>query len=868
MTPERWRLVNEIFHEADGLAPDERGAFLGMACAGDAELRREVEELLGSLGETRGNKLFSTIIAEEAESLLDDGGGEAAALDRRVGSYRLTELIGRGGMAEVYRAVRDDDEFQQEVAVKLVRGGMLSSFMLSRFRHERQILASLEHPNIARLFDGGTTEDGQPYFVMELIEGRPVNEYCEQERLTVRARLELFRKVCAAVQHAHSNLVVHRDLKPSNILVTKDGAPKLLDFGIAKLLNPKTSQAATTVAQTLPAVRLMTPDYASPEQVRGDPVTTATDVYSLGAVLYELLTGEKPHRFKDHTLAEIERVICEGEVARPSEAAARRPGAPPRLRRELAGDLDNIVLTAMRKEPERRYASAEQLSEDVRRHLEGRPVRARQDTLGYRAGKFVRRHRAGVAAASAAVVLLVAFAAMMTAQAARVARERDRANALAGFLVRLFEVSDPGEARGNSITARELLDRGAVRIRNELRDQPEGQAALLDTMGSVYRKLGLYDSALPLAEEALRVRREVYGGLHPEVAESLSHLAEVYHARGDFKAAEPLYREALDMRRRLFGGEHADVAASLNALGLFLKDKGEYPEAEALLREALDTRRRLFGVEHPAVAESLNELGVLLKKRGDFKAAEPLYREALTIRARTLGEDHPAVAETTNNLATLLDSAERYAEAEPLARQALALYRRVLGPEHPHVAVSLSNLGGLLKRRGDMDGAEAHYREALAMMRKLNGAEHPEVAIAINNLGSLMRDRGDYGEAERLFREALDMRRRVLPPSHPSMATGLQNLASTLILKGDARSAEPLLREAVEVAARAYTPDHWMVSETRSAYGACLSKLGRRREAEEHLLAALAGLKAALGEENARTRKAAAALAELRARQK
>ncbi|HEX6185320.1 MAG TPA: serine/threonine-protein kinase, partial [Pyrinomonadaceae bacterium] len=578
-----------------------------------------------------------------ASASLEGDSAVGGVVGRRVGAYRVTGVIGQGGMAEVYRAVRDDDQFRKEVAVKVVRRGMVSEFTLARFRHERQILASLEHPNIARLLDGGATEDGLPYFVMECVEGRPITEYCEAGGLSTRRRLKLFRRVCAAVSYAHRNLIVHRDLKPSNVLVTGDGVPKLLDFGIAKLLAPESSPTAVTVARTMTAVRLMTPEYASPEQVRGETVTTAADVYSLGALLFELLTGERAHKLADRSLAEIERVICETEAERPSAVVSRRAGVPFRLRRELAGDLDNIVLTALRKEPDRRYRSAEQLSEDVRRYLEGRPVTARQDTLGYRAGKFVRRHKASVAAAVAVFVLLVGFAAAMSVQAARIARERDRANAVTGFLVELFEVSDPGEARGNAITARELLDRGAVKIKDELRDQPEGQAALMDTMGSVYRKLGLYDSALPLAEEALRIRRQVHDERHADVAASLYNLATVHHAKGDYKAAEPLYREALAARRALFGAEHAETAASLNGLGLFLKDKGEYAEAEALLREALAARRSLFGGEHASVAETLNELGVLLKNRGDFRTAETLYREALAMRRRTLGDDHPAV---------------------------------------------------------------------------------------------------------------------------------------------------------------------------------------------------------------------------------
>ena len=858
MTPEQLQQIEEVFYRALELAPDERAAFLDEACDGDARLRREVESLLAE--ETGSTAPFASLISDVADSIAK---AQEDFIGRRVGAYRITGVIGQGGMAEVYRAVRDDDHYQKEVAIKLVRPGRITSFMLARFRHERQILASLEHPNIARMLDGGATDDDLPYFVMEYIAGQPVTDYCDAHHLSIKERLKLFRSVCTAVQYAHRNLIIHRDLKPSNILVTADGTPKLLDFGIAKLLAPELSSKAVTVAQTMTMMRLMTPDYASPEQVRGEPVTTTTDVYALGAVLYELLSGELPHRFKDRSLAEIERVVCESEVERPSVVVERRRPASTRLRRELAGDLDNIVLMALRKEPERRYSSVEQLSEDIRRHLEGRPVTARQDTLSYRAGKFIRRHKAGVFVAASIVMLLIAFSAMVGLQATRIARERDRANQVTEFLVKSFEVSDPGEARGNTVTAREILDSSAEKIRRELKGQPDVQAALMDTMGRVYYRLGLYTSALPLLKDALELRRQALGPEHADVASTINNLALVMHAMGDFGAAEQFYQDALKMRRKLFGEKSAEVTASLNNLGLFLKDKGDYEAAESHLRQALALRRALFGAVHIDVAETLNELGVLLKKKGDFPAAEQLYREALEMRKKLLGEDHPAVAESINNLATVLDSMGRYAEAEPLSRQALALYRRLLGEEHPHVAVSLSNLAGLLKRKGDYDGAEQLYRQALAITRKQHGDEHPQMAVLLNNLASLLRMKGDYDSAEPLFRQSLEMSRKLLKEGHPSILNALQNLGMILMLKGSPGAAEPYYREAVESAQKTLAPDHWMVAESRSNYGACLTKLGRFREAEEHLLAAYSGLKTALGDNHERTQKAANSLSEL-----
>jgi eukaryotic-like serine/threonine-protein kinase len=448
MTPERWEEIKRLFEAASELPAEERSGYLDAACAADAALRAEVKNLL--LADAEAGSFIEAPAYEAATKPM--GAGEPAGRDgapQRIGAYRLLSELGRGGMGAVYLAERADDEYRRRVAIKLIRRGMDSDEILRRFRHERQILASLDHPHIARLLDGGTSADGLPYFVMEHIEGEPLTDYCDRRRLSVTARLQLFRDVCAAVHYAHQSLVVHRDLKPSNILVTNDGAVKLLDFGIAKLLFAS-ELTPLSLRQTAPGVRLMTPEYASPEQVRGETVTTASDIYALGVILYELLTGRRPYRLTRRSLHEVERIVCEQEPERPSTAISRveaevdgagelhalatpesvsltREGSPERLRRRLRGDLDNIVLRALSKEPARRYGSAEQFSEDLRRHLTGLPVIARPDTFGYRSGKFIRRHKAGVAAAAAAALMLAGFGANQTAQSARLARERDRA---------------------------------------------------------------------------------------------------------------------------------------------------------------------------------------------------------------------------------------------------------------------------------------------------------------------------------------------------------------------------------------------------------------------------------------------------------
>src|SRR5262245_36262074 len=579
MNSERWRRIEDIFRTAVDRPAAERDDYLTRVCDGDEDLRREV---LSLIERDTDEDFIQAPIANIARSFTAKPSNDLT--EELIGPYRVTRLIGRGGMGAVYEAERDDDQFRQQVAIKIIKRGMDTDFVRDRFLRERRILASLDHPHIARLFDGGATPDGMPYFVMEFVAGEPITAYCRRHQLSVNGKLKLFRKVCSAVQHAHQRLVVHRDLKPSNILITEDGEPKLLDFGIAKLLSPDGSQTQT---RTETALRLMTPEYASPEQARGQAVATTTDVYSLGVVLYELLTERRPHEFKTYSPAEIERAFCDTEIEEPSKVAGRMTGAGARAARLLAGDLDNVVLMAMRKEPERRYQSVEQLSEDIRRYLAGMPVVARKDTFCYRAGKFVRRHKAGVAILALLIVLAVA----VTVQAARIARERDRANqeaataqAVTESLVAMFEVADPGQARGNVITARELLDQGAEKVVRELKNQPAVQAKLLDTIGQLYQSIGLYDREQPLLEEALKLRRQSLGDESTDVATRLNHLGEVARVKDDYAKSESFFREALAMRLKLLGRERPEVAESMNNRGRVLVDRGKFGEAERLLR--------------------------------------------------------------------------------------------------------------------------------------------------------------------------------------------------------------------------------------------------------------------------------------------
>jgi len=704
MERERWQRVREVFAAVQARPPEERPALLAALGGEEPGLRTEVESLLEAAASAA---LRSGRAVEEIAPELDALTG-AHREGSRVGPYRLKERIGEGGMGQVFAAERADGQFQQTAAIKLLGVGFADAASVTRFRTEREILARLEHPNIARLLDGGLTGQGLPYLVMEYVRGEPVTVFCDRNRLTVAERLRLFQQVCQAVQYAHQNLVVHRDLKPSNIMVSERGEVKLLDFGIAKLLEPGRTSPPLEATRTV--ARLMTPSFASPEQLRGEPVTTATDVYALGLLLYELLTGRRAQPVEDLPPAELERRICGADPERASAAALagedaaaradRRGGvSPPRLARQLHGDLDTILAKAMQKEPGRRYASSAELADDVGRHLRGLPVRARRDTLAYRASRFARRHRLGVAVAAVAVAALLAGLALAllgferARRAEAVARaEAETARQVSKFLTDLFKVSDPGEARGRTITARELLDEGAARMRDSLQDQPEIQAELMATIGTVYLNLGLYAEAEQQAKLALATRRRVLGLEHPNTLQSMNSLAFAYYRQRRMAEAEALYRETLDIQKRVLGPEHPDTLYSMNGVAIASLEQGHYAEAEALHRENLDIQQRVLGPEHPDTAAFMNNLANAISAQGRYAEAEALHRGTFDIWKRLRGPEHPMTLQSRANLANAIGAQGRYPEAEALHREILGSRQRVLGPDHPDTVSSNYNL--------------------------------------------------------------------------------------------------------------------------------------------------------------------------------
>lgn len=859
MTPERYQQVKEILTAAFEREAGERLQFLAEACQGDESLRQEVESLLayGDSGSFLDRPIFR-LLSEEGR-----GFREGDVLDR----YRLIRRLGYGGMGTVYLAVRADDEFEREVAVKLLRW-QIDEDLVRRFRVERQILARLDHPNIARLYDGGTV-DGRPYFVMEYVRGEPIDRYCDRRKLSIRERLDIFRSVCSAVHFAHQNLVIHRDLKPSNILVTSEGVPKLLDFGIAKALE---EDSAVLTGSTVTGLRPMTPDYASPEQIRGGAVATTSDIYSLGVILYELLTGRRPHLLKSRLPEEIVNVVLGEEPERPSvvvtrevevhegdgtpmtlmpETVCRLRGVEPgKLRRQLAGDVDNIVLMAVRKEPERRYSSAAQLSEDIRRHLEGLAVLAGKDTFGYLAAKFIRRNKLTVATASLFLLLVSGSLAGLILQRQRTLRERDRAELVAEFLVETFKVSDPTQSKGGTVTAREILDHGARSIERQLAGQPEIQAAMMNTLGEVYTALGLYERAEELLSKSLEIRQHRLVRENVDVADSLNDLATVYLSQGKYEKAEPLYLDSLALLHNLSGDEDLVLADPLNNYGALLLQKGEYATAESFLRQALEIRQANLGRDNAKVAESLSNLASLLKIKGAYGDAKPLYEEALRIRRKLYGEEHLLVAMTLHNLGWLLAAAGNSHGAEPLYREALRLKRKTLGNDHPSVATTLHNFANVLIEVGDLNGAEQALHEALRISRKSLGPEHPLIANGLNQMARLLRRKEDLEGAERMFRVSLAMRRKLLPPKHPDIMTSLNNLAVVLQDKGKYSEAELFYHESLRLRRELWGDEHRDVALVLNNLATVLEDKGELREAERLLRKALASRRRLLGTEH------------------
>ncbi|MGH9379977.1 MAG: tetratricopeptide repeat protein [Thermoanaerobaculia bacterium] len=814
---QRWERLEALLDALEDMPEGQRAEHLRRARADDPGLREEALSLLALESEAE------TYLDDLARDLVRDVLEAPDLRGRRIGAYSLLRPIGRGGMGVVYEAERADGAFEQRVALKLLTAALAGTDARLRFLAERRILAGLQHPAIAGIVDGGVTEDGTPWFAMEHVEGEPVDVYCDRRRLGIRERLELFLKVCDAVEHAHRHLVVHRDLKPAHVLVAEEGRVKLLDFGIAKLLD---AEGGAGAASTRTASRLMTPEYASPEQVRGEEVAIASDVYQLGVLLYELLTGHRPYAPQHRSAGELERVIREQPPTRLSAAIGRedtlrpsrdggeageatvegvcraRRSSPARLRRRLRGDLDNIVLQALRKEPERRYGSVDRLAQDIRRHLDGLPVTARPDTWVYRGRKFLERHAVGAAATALALVLA---AGTVTFYTARVRSEAAKAEQVSRFLTGLFESADPRQARGDELTARELLDRGVAQVDRELAEQPEVQAAMLHVLGRTYLEIGLHEPAERLLGRALELRRRRSGRAGREVGETLAEVGLLRYRQGRYRQAARRLDEAIRILEASGRSAAPALGEALAVLGQVHRHLGERERSRAVLERALAVYRRASGEDSEPVARILHDMGALAADMGTLERAEEHYERALAIYERELEADHPRIGYILMDLANVRMELGELEGVDAMYRRSVAIQEKAYGPVHVQVGIALNNFGHFLTAAGRQDEAVDALERAIEVMSATSGPDHPLVAYPLATLGDAHRQAGRLREARSRYRRAVEIREQAVGDQtfDRVLVHAVTWLAQIEADTENADTAEPIVQQALSAWRRA-----------------------------------------------------------------
>ncbi len=864
--------LDDILDRLLDLPQEDRHQLLDRELPAGSEGRARIEALLkaseaGGAALDRAEQAVRQILAHpESEDSSD--------LPPTIGGFEILRRLGSGGMGTVYLARRRGDGLDRDVALKVV-GRTGEEPARERFRAEQRILSRLEHPNVARLYEAGIDEHGAPYFVMEYVDGLTIDDYADQEGLTLEERVRLVRQLADALAYAHRNLIVHRDVKPSNILVTADGIVKLLDFGVAKLLEAEPDRDHPPL--TRPGAPLLTPEYASPEQIRGEPVTTAADVYATGVLLYELLTGVRPYEFTSRSPVHIEAVISGTEPRRPSaavtgagaRAAEARRSVPSKLARSLSGDLDWVLLKALRKEPEARYGSIQELSEDLDRYLRGQPVLARRPTPWYRTRRFVGRNRGPVAAVGLIIASLTLGLAGTRWQADRATREAEQASRVKELVVGLFEGVAPDVAQGRQVTALELLEQGQRTLLTGLEDEPEVRTELLNILGGVYTSLGEYTRAEPLLDSALAVAEAL--GDETLLLSALAAMADLRYATGEYEEGEALARRRLDLQRRVDPDPSTALAAAMTDVATFLSSTARYEEAEGLFLEALELDRALGAADkegqdwnslsilrarrsdydgaieagrsavaahrrhapgdNTGIATALATLAWALDGKGEFGSADSVYQEALAIRRRILGDSHPHTAILLNNLGSMRQKEGRLSEARTLHEEALALRRGIFGNDHQDVAASLNNLAIVDYYEQNYSGAEVAFREALRIFRLNLAADHPNVLTGTNNLAAVLREQGKLNDAEALFRATLDDRMRVLGPNHHDTGGAYNNLGGVLRLQGRPGEAATAHRQAIEIFETNLTADHPDLANSRLSLARALLDLDRPTEA-------------------------------------
>ncbi len=810
----KWDKIKSLFQQIVELPTDQQKTFLDKNCKDDPDLRKEIESLIEAHRKSETFLETPPFQINEPETI-ENSRDKFAGI--RIDKYLVEDKIGEGGMSVVYSASRVDEQFKRRVAIKFIKRGMETDEIIKRFKIEQQTLAALNHPFIARIIDGGTAENGLPYFVMELIEGERIEKYCQNKGLSITEKLKLFQKVCSAIQYAHQNLVVHRDIKPGNIFVTADGTPKLLDFGIAKLLDSSSEQANLTRT----GLRIMTLEYASPEQLMGKQITTATDVYSLGVVLYELLTGYFPYEFKNSLPSEVEKVVCTTEPEKPSTAVNRYKKDEiskkntdrfyreeisktddknyEKVKKRLSGDIDNIVLKAMQKEPERRYSSVEQFSEDIRRHLVGLPIIARKNSIGYRSKKFFERHRAGTISALIISIVIILGVIGVIYQAKVAANERDRAileakksERINAFLQDILAAPNP-EVKGKDVKVVDVLKNASKKINKELSDDPEIKAAALYTIGTTYMGLGLYNNAEKYLKNSLNLSEKIYNTNDTQIAKVMEQLGANYQQKGNYTKADSLYKRALKIYKLKGGNITSDEAKALSDYGSSLHYQGKYVEAKKYQSEALNAFRKIYGNEDPHVVKSLNDLGTIAGDTGDWNTAAKYIKQVLDFFLKTDGKESVDYSKALSNYATILEV------------------------------------------QGKLDEAIKDQREAVEIKKRVEGKNHPDAMFAQITLADELIKRGDYTEAANLSKEAMESLDKSLPHINALTAYSRAIYANALIDLKEFKKALPFINDALQIREKLYSPNQYLITATKVLLGTCLVGLKQYTKAEQTL---------------------------------
>ncbi|HEX6134644.1 MAG TPA: serine/threonine-protein kinase [Longimicrobiales bacterium] len=846
MSPDRTR-IESLFEAALELEPEQRFEFVVASCGTNDAMRDAVLQLLSAHSR-------AGVLDVAPAALFDE-----QAMPSRLGAYRLLREIGRGGMGVVYDAERDDGQFRRRAAIKIIRQGS-DPELLQRVLAERQILAGLDHPNIARLVDGGITPDGRPYLVMEHVDGLPIDVYCERMRLTVAERLRLFTVVARAVEFAHRNLIVHRDLKPSNILVTPDGRPKLLDFGVAKLLHPWLSDAPITRER-----QALTLEYASPEQLRGESLTTTTDVYSLGVVLYELLTGRRPHEQHERSLPAHTAAVCRGDIERASSRVLRseqlrsaqgvervvdpaviahaRQVTPPRLARQLVGDIDAILDMALRVEPVRRYGSAELMAHDIERHLTDRTVHAHQGSRRYAFAKLVRRHRIPALALALAIAAVVGGAAAATWQATIAERERQRAEAaladaeqVADFLVGLF---NPGDQLSAPMTVRDVVQRGESHL-DELRAQPDVQARMLGAIGAIQESLGEFEEGQRATARALALLRAEDAEESAQGAKLLNQFGRLLRRRGEYDSAQAVFFRARDIQQRVLDPADPDLSETLQNLARISVYLGDFEEAERRAQAAVDLQLRTLGEAHRMRVNMLTQLGAIQRARGRYVESERTLREAIALRPRAVGSTRSEILNDRFQLATVVHAdSTRAAEAEALFRAELPGLREDSRDDVAFLTWGEESIAELLERRGDLTEGERLRRHVYDLRAQYLGRDHTSTAGAQMLLGITILSAGRLEEAHAHLTEAAEIYRRALGTRHPAYAISQVNLSDSYLALGQRAAADTALGTALSIRGERYGPTSHGYIDALRRRGIVRARMGRYEEAEAMLDEAL-----------------------------